>query len=218
MNLERRRIVRFAMGTAISAFAMTAHASNQMVCYEMPQDNCSGQQDCQPVSDGVPPGPNNLVECNAPTVSCQQANYVAVCSYKEMVSTPAAVWRSFNGTNHAYTSGPVPPAGYSLEGAVFSLANDSFGGAVAFPMTGGDTLYYYPTSDSSALSADPNLVPIYRYYNPTYGDYLFTEDPSEPGNFPCTPPGCGFSMNGFCYAPIPPNCYLQMEPMYGYGG
>lgn len=217
MDLQRGRIVGFAMGTAAWAFAMTAHASLVLTCHLMPEEDCSGSQDCQPQMEGEL-GPGNLVMCNAPTVTCTPENSQSICQYQEEVWTPNTVYRSFNGTNHAYGTSLVPRAGYTLEGEVFTLANDSYGGAVQFPMIDGATLYDYPPDDSSALSADPNLIPIYRYYNPTYADYFFTTDQSEVSQFPCTPPGCGFWMNGSCLAPTPPNCYYLMEPVYGYGG
>ena len=101
---------------------------------------------------------------------------------------------------------------------MFNLANDSYGGAAEFPLTGGGPLFYYPASDSSALSIDRDLVPIYSFYNPTYGDYLYTTDASEAQSFPCIPAHCVYvTPAGYCGVVAPPNCYLNVGVL-GYGG
>jgi hypothetical protein len=225
-SLRVVRIVGGVVGATVLAFTVSARASEAYVCHQMPSEDCDVDQDCGPLYDDPPSGcdptggycAQNPIVCNAPVTTCTYQNGTATCGYQDVISTPAVVWRSFNGETHAYTAQAAPPQGYYLEGNVFTLANDGYGGAVEFPLTGGGPLFYYPVGDSGALSADPELTPLYRFYNPTYGDYLYTTDPTEAQSFPCTPARCGFSMNGYCLAPIPPNCYLQMEPVFGYVG
>ncbi len=205
--------------------SVSAHASLVLICGFMPTEDCDVDQDCgllyeeRPSScDPYPENcPFNPIACNAATLRCTTTNNYS-CSYQDVVATPTTIYRSFNGSKHAYTASLVPPSGYELDGVAFNMANDSYGGALPFSADSG-TVYYYPPDDTSALAADPDLVPLYRFYNPTYGDMMLTTDPNEAQYYPCTSGYCAFyAPNGPCVAPVPPNCYFQMEPVYGYGG
>jgi hypothetical protein len=214
-----------AICTTILAYATSSHASAGYICTQMPSFSCDVDQDCAPLYDeptGCDAQGNNCyqnpVVCNVPTTNCTYQNGSASCSWQQYVSTPAVVWRSFNGMTHAYTAQAIPPQGYYLEGTVFSLATDNYAGAVEFPLTGGGPLTYFPVGDSAALSADPDLTPLYHFVNPMYGDDLYTGDPTEAQNFPCVPGYCAYTTpSGVCLVQAPPNCYIQIG-IFGYVG
>jgi hypothetical protein len=219
MRLYSSRTAAGAICATLLALAQSADASIGYTCQAMPNEDCSGEQDCgllyDDPCDSNGQNCNFTVVCTAPVVTCNPQNATAVCGWNEVISTPTTVWRSYNGGTHAYTAQAVPPQGYTLEGTVFSLANDGYGGATEFPLTGGGPLYYYP---ASAAASDHDLIPVYDLYNPMYGDHLYTTDPGEASNFPCTPGYCAYSHGGICWYPVPPNCYYQQGGVYGYVG
>ena len=136
----------------------------------------------------------------------------------EVVATPSVVWRFPSTGRLTHT----PRKRRRLKATIWrgrcSLWPTTATTPLLNSLTGGGPLYYYPVSASGARSADPDLVPIYRYFNPMYGDYLYTTDSTEAQTFPCVAGYCAYARNGYCYAPVPPNCYLLMEPVYGYVG
>jgi len=206
--MKIRQAARVIVVAAVVATAASAEASTQTECvwvYQQTGVNCSTTVNCSQPIQGQAPGDN----CDV-TVNCQPTyGQVEHCSQAEVPTTPVPVFRFYNGREHLYSTQSSPPAGYWDEGEVFSLANDSYLGAVAFHGLYSGQGYLFPTNDSEAISSVAGLTPLYIFYNPTLGDTFFTVNPSDVNAFPCIPAGCNYDpATNICYG-YPPNCYEQ---------
>ena len=124
MRLNWSRIVGTALCSTVVMCATSGHATVQYMCHQIPSEDCEVDEDCGPLYDDPPASGEDPIVCTAPVTNCTWENSMATCAWQEVVATPSVVWRSFNGTTHAYTAQASPPQGYYLEGEMFSLAND----------------------------------------------------------------------------------------------
>ena len=184
MNARHATQGLFIVSAAL--WGTSARASTGTECAEVPVQtgvSCNVTFYCYGGPDGG---------CD-PDVNCQPVyGQAQVCSQVELATTPVAVYRSHNQGSHYYSTSTGVPAGYVSEGEVFSLANDTYLGAVAVNGLNSGQGYMFPTNDSTAIADVPNLQSLYFFFNPMLGDSLFTTNPNDANAYPCIPAGCNY--------------------------
>jgi hypothetical protein len=137
--------------------------------------------DCHAVGSGSCTGPQ---DCDAPDVECDPTyDVIQVCGNgQEQATTPVQVHASYNPSTygHQYRTDTSLSNGYEAQGVVFSLANDTYAGAISFSGLQSGAGYYF-----SVPQAIPYLVPLYGFWNPDRSDDIYSLNPNANSSLPC---------------------------------